>query len=175
MNYCRAGSFLMDEGMVSGLVARDMESGEAFLLKARVVVNATGAFSDRVRTAADPSAAPMIAPSQGAQIVLDRAFLPGDSAITVPHTTDGRVMFAIPWLGHTLVGTTDTPVEGATLEPRPIDEEIDFILGNAARYLHRPPGREDVLSAFAGIRPLVKSGGGRAVARSFKFISIPMA
>ncbi|HXB69245.1 MAG TPA: FAD-dependent oxidoreductase [Candidatus Acidoferrales bacterium] len=166
VNYCRAESFQMDGGVVAGLVARDMESGEQFVLKARVVINATGAFSDGMRSVADPAAAPMIAPSQGAHIVLDRSFLPGESAIMVPHTTDGRVMFAIPWHQHTLVGTTDAPVAEVTLEPRPLAEEIDFILENASRYLHHPPRREDVLSAFAGIRPLVKSGGGTTAALS---------
>jgi len=166
VNYCRAETFAMEGGVVAGVVARDMESGETFDLKARVVINATGAFSDSVRRAADSSAAPMIAPSQGAHIVLDQSFLPGDSAIMVPHTSDGRVMFAIPWHGHTLVGTTDTPVSDVALEPRPLDAEIDFIIENAARYLHHAPGREDVLSAFAGIRPLVKSGGGSTAALS---------
>ena len=166
VNYCRAESFLMDEGVVAGVVARDIESGASFPLRAKVVINATGAFSDGVRRAADPDAADMIAPSQGAHIVLDRSFLPGDSAIMVPHTTDGRVMFAIPWHEHTLVGTTDTPVAGAALEPRPLSEEIDFILENAARYLNRPPTRDDILSAFAGIRPLVKSGAGNTAALS---------
>ncbi|MGD1072963.1 MAG: glycerol-3-phosphate dehydrogenase/oxidase [Bryobacteraceae bacterium] len=166
VNYCRAESFLIEGGIVAGVVARDVEAGEQLELRARVVVNATGAFSDAMRRAADPSVVPMIAPSQGAHIVLDRSFLPGDSAILVPHTSDGRVMFAIPWHGHTLVGTTDTPVSDVALEPRPLDAEIDFIIENAARYLHHAPGREDVLSAFAGIRPLVKSSGGATAALS---------
>ncbi len=166
VNYCRAESFLMDDELVAGVVARDVESGAECEIRARVVINATGAFSDGVRRTADSSAEPMIAPSQGAHIVLDRSFLPGDSAIMVPHTTDGRVMFAIPWHGHTLVGTTDTPVEGVALEPKPMAEEIDFILENAARYLDRPPTRADVLSAFAGIRPLVKSGAGSTAGMS---------
>ena len=100
----------------------------------------------------------MIAPSQGIHLVFDRSFLPGDSAIMVPHTSDGRVMFAIPWHGHTLVGTTDTPITEAPLEPMPFPEEIDFILETAARYLHKAPSRDDVLSVFAGIRPLVSGG-----------------
>lgn len=99
----------------------------------------------------------MIVPSQGVHLVLDRSFLPGDSAIMVPRTSDGRVMFAIPWHEHTLLGTTDTPVSEAALEPLPIEREIEFILETASQYLARPPRREDVLSAFAGIRPLVKT------------------
>jgi glycerol-3-phosphate dehydrogenase len=99
----------------------------------------------------------MIAPSQGVHLVFDRSFLPGDSAMMVPHTSDGRVMFAIPWHGHTLVGTTDTPVQAATLEPVATEAEIEFILNTAALYLAKKPARGDVLSMFAGIRPLVKS------------------
>jgi len=100
-------------------VARDIESGEEFALKAKVVINATGPFTDSVRHMAEPKAEDMISPSQGAHIVLDKSFLPGDHAIIVPHTSDGRVMFAIPWHGHTLVGTTDTPIEQPTSSPCP--------------------------------------------------------
>ena len=102
----------------------------------------------------------MITPSQGIHLVFDRSFLPGDNAIMVPHTSDGRVMFAIPWHQHTLVGTTDTPISEATLEPLPLKEEIEFILTTAGHYLNKAPTRRDVLSVFAGIRPLVKAGGG---------------
>ncbi len=105
-----------------------------------------------------PTSSPMIAPSQGVHLVFDRSFLPGNSAIMVPHTSDGRVMFAIPWNLHTLVGTTDTPIKDPSLEPRPLPEEIDFILETAGRYLHKSPTRADVLSVFVGIRPLVSSG-----------------
>ncbi len=146
------------DGFVDGLVARDLESGESFEIKAQAVINATGPFSDAVRHLAEPDAPKLIAPSQGIHLVFDRTFLPGDSAIMVPHTSDGRVMFAIPWHDHTLVGTTDTPIEHATLEPRPFEHEIDFILETASRYLHKVPTRADVLSVFVGIRPLVKSG-----------------
>jgi glycerol-3-phosphate dehydrogenase len=112
----------------------------------------------------EPNCAAMIAPSQGVHLVFNRSFLPGDSAIMVPRTRDGRVMFAIPWNGHTLVGTTDTPVATPTLEPRPTEEEIGFILSTAGRYLARAPTRSDVLSTFAGIRPLVRSGNGQNTA-----------
>ena len=84
----------------------------------------------------------------------------------VPHTADGRVMFAIPWHGHTLVGTTDTPVDDAALEPRPPDAEIDFVLETAAQYLAKAADARDVLSAFAGIRPLVRAGDSRITARA---------
>jgi glycerol-3-phosphate dehydrogenase len=106
----------------------------------------------------------LIAPSQGIHLVFHRSFLSADAAIMVPHTRDGRVMFAIPWHGHTLVGTTDTPIETPTLEPRPLTEEIDFVLETAGQYLHKAPTRDDVLSVFAGIRPLVRGGDGTLTA-----------
>jgi glycerol-3-phosphate dehydrogenase len=106
----------------------------------------------------DSDAAPMIVPSQGVHLVFRREFLPGDTAIMVPHTRDGRVMFAIPWHGHALVGTTDTPISESTLEPSPLAHEIDFILETAGDYLAKRPARADILSVFTGIRPLVKAG-----------------
>ena len=146
------------DGFVDGVEAQDAESGQPLQARAKVVINATGPFSDHVRRMADPSVVPMIAPSQGVHLVFDRSFLPGNSAIMVPHTSDGRVMFAIPWNLHTLVGTTDTPIVNPSLEPRALPEEIDFILETAGRYLHKSPTRADVLSVFVGIRPLVSSG-----------------
>ncbi len=148
------------DGFINGVVAVDQESGQQFDVPARAVINATGAFCDHVRQMADPDASRLIAPSQGIHLVFDRSFLPGDSAIMVPHTSDGRVMFAIPWHDHTLVGTTDVPVAEAPLEPRATEAEIDFILETAGRYLERPPTRADILSVFAGIRPLVRAGNG---------------
>jgi glycerol-3-phosphate dehydrogenase len=147
-----------DDGFVAGVEAIDVESGAKFTAPAKVVINATGPFSDSVRRLADPTITPMISPSQGIHLVFDHSFLPGDSAIMVPHTSDGRVMFAIPWHGHTVVGTTDTPITELSLEPKPFPEEIDFILETAASYLHKAPSRDDVLSVFVGIRPLVSSG-----------------
>src|SRR5262249_13001372 len=112
----------------------------------------------------DPAAERLIAPSQGVHLVLDRSFLPGDTAIMVPHTRDGRVMFAIPWHGHAVVGTTDTPIAEVSLEPRPLVGEIEFILETAGGYLARPPSREDILSVFTGIRPLVDAKAGSTTA-----------
>jgi glycerol-3-phosphate dehydrogenase len=161
VNYCPAVSLLTNAaGMIAGAVARDSESGSEFEIHAGAVINATGCFSDRIRHMADPEAAPMIAPSQGAHLVFDGSFLRGESAIMVPHTTDGRVMFAIPWHGHALVGTTDTAIDQVVPEPVPMEREIDFILETAGQYLARPPRRSDILSAWAGIRPLVKSSSG---------------
>ena len=158
INYCRVtGVTKGGDGYVNGVVARDEESGQEFTATGKVVVNATGPFTDGLRKLADPAVEAMIAPSQGIHLVFDRFFLPGDSAIMVPHTSDGRVMFAIPWHGHTLVGTTDTPIPEATLDPSPREEEIEFILTTAGKYLHKAPTRSDVLSVFTGIRPLVKA------------------
>jgi glycerol-3-phosphate dehydrogenase len=129
-----------------------------------VVVNAAGVFADGVRRLDDPDVSAVIAPSQGVHLVLDRSFLPGECAIMVPHTDDGRVLFAVPWQGRVIIGTTDTPVSIITPEPLPLDEEIDFLLSHAARYLASHPTRADVLSVFAGLRPLVKSGEGEETA-----------
>lgn len=145
------------DGLVNGVTARDSESGETFQIPAKVVVNATGIFTDAVRHMSDPNADRMIAPSQGIHLVFDKSFLRGDSALMVPRTSDGRVLFAIPWHNHTLVGTTDTPIPEPIYEPRPLEEEIDFILETAAQYLSRPPQRGDVLSVYVGVRPLVKA------------------
>ena len=158
INYARVTGLTKDsEGFVNGVTAQDAESGEEFTAQARVVVNATGPFTDGLRKLADPSSKPMISPSQGIHLVFDRSFLPGNAAIMVPHTSDGRVMFAIPWHGHTLVGTTDTAIPEAVLEPSPQESEIEFILKTASEYLHKAPKRSDVLSVFTGIRPLVKA------------------
>ena len=158
LNYVEATGLTKDaQGFVNGVNARDAETGQEFHAAAKVVINATGAFSDRLRLLAEPGAAPMIVPSQGIHLVFDSAFLAGKSAIMVPHTSDGRVLFAIPWNGHTLVGTTDTPIEEATLEPVAMEEEINFILSTAGQYLAKAPTRDDVLSVFAGIRPLVRA------------------
>ena len=159
LNYVQAVAITKGgDGFVDGVVARDQETGREWTLRARVVVNATGPFSDTVRRLAEPDAVSLIAPSQGIHLVFNRSFLPGAAAIMVPHTSDGRVMFAIPWHDHTLVGTTDTPIASPTLEPRPFDQEIAFILETAGQYLHKAPTRDEVLSVFVGIRPLVRSG-----------------
>jgi len=161
LNYTPATALTRDgDGFVDGVVARDLESGQEFRARARVVVNATGPQSDSVRRLVHPDAEPLIAPSQGIHLVFDGSYLPGSTAIMVPHTTDGRVMFAIPWHGHTLVGTTDTPIAEVTLEPRPLEDEIAFVLETAGRYLRRAVTRADVLSVFVGVRPLVRSGPG---------------
>ena len=160
VNYCPATALLRDdEGYVNGLTARDAETGEEFTIRARIVVNATGVFTDSIRRMADAAADPLVVTSQGIHLVFDRSFLKGDTALMVPRTSDGRVLFVIPWHGHAVAGTTDTPLDAPCLEPRPLQEEIEFILETAGRYLTRPPTRADVLSVYVGLRPLVKGDG----------------
>ena len=144
-------------GKVDGVVARDVEADRELRIGARVVVNATGAMVDGVRRMAAPDADALIAPSQGIHLVFRRSFLPSDTAVMVPHTSDGRVMFAIPWHGYTVVGTTDTPIADPALEPVPQDDEVAFVLATAAQYLDPAPARADVTSVFAGVRPLVRN------------------
>jgi glycerol-3-phosphate dehydrogenase len=161
LNYCKVVAMEKDgEGYVTGVRAVEQETGVDFQPLARVVINATGVFTDELRRLDDPDSPRMIQPSQGVHLVLPRSFLGGTSAIMVPHTDDGRVLFAIPWHDVVVVGTTDTPVDGPCLEPVPMEEEVDFLLTHAARYLTKDPTRADVLSCFAGLRPLVGGGEG---------------
>jgi glycerol-3-phosphate dehydrogenase len=161
INYLKAESLLKKDGLVTGALLRDQETGEIHEVAARAVVNATGVFADAVRRLDDPAAIPLVTPSQGVHLVLHRRFLPGDSAIMVPHTDDGRVLFAVPWHGRVVLGTTDTAIDpppaGPPEEPRALPEEVEFLLGHAGRYLAGRPGPEDVLSVFAGLRPLVRA------------------
>ncbi len=159
LNHAPVASLRKTGDSISGLEFQDFETGRRFSVSSKVVINATGIFSDAIRHMDDPSAPPAVQPSQGVHLVFDRSFLQGDSAIMVPHTDDGRVLFVIPWHGKVLVGTTDTPMPKADEEPRALDEEIGFILRNAARYLARDPSRGDILSIFAGQRPLVRPPG----------------
>ena len=161
VNHCAVTGLLHERGQVRGLQWRCAESGRVGELRARCVVNATGVWVDAVRTMDRPadSTAPaerMVAPSQGVHLVVDRAFLPGQHALLVPKTDDGRVLFAVPWLGKTILGTTDTPRGDLAREPEPFAEEVNFILRESARYLARAPGRADVRSVWVGLRPLVK-------------------
>jgi glycerol-3-phosphate dehydrogenase len=163
LNYARVFSLTKDaEGLVDGVNFIDEETGQLHRAKAKVVINAAGPFCDTVRRFSDDGSKPIISPSQGIHLVFDKSFLPTRNAIMIPHTSDGRVLFAIPWHGHTLVGTTDTPVEKAELEPRPLSDEIDFVLKTAGEYLYKSPTRNDILSVFAGVRPLVKAGDAKS-------------
>ncbi len=158
INYARVTSVTKSNSVIDGVFVIDEETEQEHKIKGRVVINATGVFTDSVRRMDDPDASTIITPSQGVHIVLDRDFLPGEAAIMVPHTDDGRVLFAIPWHGRTVVGTTDTEMPAPNVEPRPLKEEIDFLLEHTAKYLTKDPTVDDVKSTFAGLRPLVSSG-----------------
>ncbi len=165
LNYARVFQLTKDaEGLVDGVNFSDEETGQLHQVKAKAMINATGAFCDSIRQLSDKKSKPIISPSQGIHLTFDRSFLPTDTAIMIPHTSDGRVLFAIPWHGYTMVGTTDTPIKKVELEPKALDEEIEFILATAKEYLHKPPTRADILSVFAGVRPLVKSGNAKSTA-----------
>ncbi len=158
LNYAKVAALTKDaEGKINGLEFEDTETGEKFSVAAKCVINATGAFSDPVRKMSDAGAKNIITFAQGIHLVFDRKFLPSDSALMIPKTSDGRVLFCIPWHDHLMVGTTDTAVETAEIEPHALESEIDFILETAAEYLTAKPARDDILSIFAGIRPLVKN------------------
>lgn len=153
---CRVTGLMRDAaGRINGATIVDQSTQRTLTVRARVVINATGIFADAIRRMESPQAAPVVEPAQGVHLVLPRSFQPSDSAIMVPHTDDGRVLFVIPWHDRVLVGTTDTPMSAPSIEPRALEEEIDFILRNAVRYLEREATRGDVLSVFAGQRPLV--------------------
>ena len=163
LNYARVVALRKPGGLVvEGVDVVDEESGRRHRVEGRVVVNATGIFADTVRHMDDPATRGMLTPSQGVHLVLDHSFQPSDAALMVPQTDDGRVLFVIPWHGRVLVGTTDTAMDQPEIEPRALDEEVDFILRNAARYLEHDPTAADVLSVFAGQRPLVQDPNGDA-------------
>lgn len=155
LNYFRVEGLLKDSsGKIAGVKAINAENGKTVNFKSRLVVNATGVFADQIARMDNPSSRQSIRPSQGVHIVLDRSFLQSDSAIMIPETSDGRVLFAIPWYDAVVVGTTDTPVDSLSLEPVALDVEIDFILNTAGNYLVKKPLRKDILCIFAGLRPL---------------------
>ena len=175
LNYFQVGGLLKDaRGQINGVVATDQETGRVYELKAKVVVNATGVFVDDILRLDEPGARPLVRPSQGVHLVLDHAFLPGPDALMIPKTDDGRVLFAVPWHGRLVLGTTDTPLDERRLEPTALEEEIDFILRTAARYLVRAPRRADVLSLYAGLRPLAAPPDGatktKEISRSHKIL-----
>ncbi len=164
VNYCRVTALTHDDAHVAGVVCEDQFTGQVFHLKGDCVINATGVWVDELRRqdglgadgAESQAPQPMVAPSQGVHVVVDLAFLGGATALMVPKTADGRVLFAVPWLGKLILGTTDTPRQDLPREPEAFEEEIEFILNESARYLQRAPTRKDVRSIWVGLRPLVK-------------------
>lgn len=172
VNYCRVVDVVHDQGRITGVKCTDQLNGRHYTLACHCVVNATGVWVDALRSlddaatgnTSDSATKPMVAPSQGVHMVVDKEFLNGSAALMVPKTADGRVLFAVPWLGKLILGTTDTPRHNLDLEPAAFEEEINFILGESAKYLRRAPTRADVKSIWVGLRPLVKpaedTGGG---------------
>jgi len=157
LNHCAAVGLAHADGRIAGVEIEDRESGRRSTVHTRCVVNATGVWVDAVRRMDREPRGDLVSPSQGVHLVVDRGFLPGNHAILVPKTADGRVLFAVPWLGKTILGTTDTPRSDLPLEPEPFRDEVSFILGEASRYLAKAPTRADVRSAWVGLRPLVRS------------------
>ncbi|MFC4870122.1 glycerol-3-phosphate dehydrogenase/oxidase [Negadavirga shengliensis] len=175
LNYARVNKLTKNEKRkIDGLVFRDLINRRNYRVKARSVINATGVFADKILKMDHPDAEKMIQPSQGVHLVLDRAFLGGKDALMIPQTSDGRVLFAVPWQGKLVVGTTDTLRKKPKLEPRPLASEIDFILDTAGQFLLQKPTREDVLSVFAGLRPLAAPKEGstktKEISRSHKVL-----
>jgi glycerol-3-phosphate dehydrogenase len=166
-----------DRQKITGVTAIDAETGLTYQLKAKVVVNATGVFVDELLQMDEPEDRPLVRPSQGVHLVIERSFMPSDEALMIPKTPDGRVLFVVPWHDKLVVGTTDTPINSYSLEPVALDQEIDFILNTAAKYLTKAPTREDVLSVFAGLRPLAApqndTSKTKEISRSHKLMLSP--
>lgn len=179
-NYVKVTALMKNEnGRICGAEAIDELSGEIYKIKARSVINATGIFVDDLMQMDAPEKEKIVRPSQGVHIVVDKSFLGGDTAIMIPKTSDGRVMFGVPWHNKVVLGTTDTPMNEFVLEPKALEEEVDFILKTSGLYLKKQPKREDVLSVFAGLRPLAapkKTSDGKKtkeISRSHKIVTSP--
>jgi len=157
LNYFEVTGFVKTNSRITGVNVKDKLSGKDYKIDGKSVINATGVFSDSIQKLDDAKKHDSISPSQGIHIVLDKEFLPGKAAIMIPHTDDGRVLFAVPWHNRIIVGTTDTPVKQISAEPKALPEEIDFLLEHTSRYLTKDPTHKDIKSIFAGLRPLVKA------------------
>lgn len=154
LNYMNVTDLLKEKNTVTGVIVRDEETGDTYHVRAHSVINATGVFADEILQMDKPGNRPTVRPSQGVHLVLDSSFLDSDCAVMIPKTSDGRVLFAVPWHDKVVVGTTDTLMDESSVEPTALEEEVQFILNTAANYLNRAPQRSDVLSVFAGLRPL---------------------
>ena len=175
LNYVRVNSLTKDSnGRINGVIANDTETGEVFTIQGKAIINATGIFVDDILKMDRPEAKQLVRPSQGVHLVFDKSFLPGDDAIMIPKTDDGRVLFLVPWHNRVIAGTTDTPIDEHSLEPVALEQEIDFILKTAGRYLTKQPTRADALAVFAGLRPLAAPTGNsnktKEISRSHKVI-----
>jgi len=159
INYMKVSNLLKNDGKICGVNAVDQETGKTYNIKSKAVLNATGVFVDDILKMDDPATRELVRVSQGVHLVLDREFVPGKYAIMIPKTSDGRVLFAVPWHNKVVVGTTDIQKKSAEIEPVALDQEIDFILETAGRFLVKPPTRADVKSVYAGLRPLAAPKG----------------
>ncbi len=159
VNYCSVTNLVYENGKVTGVTCDDKQFGNTYTVRGRAVINATGVWVDALRkqdsAITGKSYQPLVSPSQGVHLVVDQSFMPGGHALLVPETTDGRVLFAVPWLGKLILGTTDTPRTDTPLEPTATDKEVEFIISEASRYLHKKPDKKSVKSIWAGLRPLV--------------------
>jgi len=174
LNYFRVTGLMKESGRVQGVIAADMETGLIYNIKGKAVINATGVFVDDLLQKDEPGKKPLVKSSQGIHIVLDKSFMPGGDALMIPKTDDGRVLFALPWHDKLLIGTTDTPLDEHRLEPVALEEEVDFVMRTVGKYLTKAPLRRDVLSVFAGLRPLAAPQEGtvktKEISRSHKLI-----
>jgi len=175
LNYMRVTNLTKNgAGKVNGIIAQDTDTGEVFTIQGKAIINATGIFVDDILKMDKPEAKQMVRPSQGVHLVFDKSFLPGDDAIMIPKTDDGRVLFLVPWHNRVIAGTTDTPIDEHSLEPIALEKEIEFILKTAGRYLTKQPTRQDALAVFAGLRPLAAPTGNsnktKEISRSHKVI-----
>lgn len=175
LNYVKVTALTKNEkGRLNGVMATDTETGESWRLEAKAIINATGVFVDNIVQMDQPGVKPGITVSQGVHVVLDKSFYPAPDALMIPKTSDGRVLFAVPWHHKVVVGTTDTPLTNASLEPVALEKEIRFILETAGQHLVKKPQRSDVLSVFAGLRPLAAPKDGdqktKEISRSHKII-----
>ncbi len=164
LNYCKVMQLLKEREKICGVIVQDEIAGKRYEVKCTAVINATGIFTDEILRMDDASAENMVSPSQGIHLVVDKKFFPGSDAMMIPKTEDGRVLFAVPWHDKVVVGTTDTPIESHSLEPKPLEEEISFILHHINKQLEVVINRNDVKSVFAGLRPLVKKGASKKTA-----------
>jgi glycerol-3-phosphate dehydrogenase len=178
INYMQVNGLTKDSsGKIEGVTARDLESGSDYTIRAKMVINATGVFADEILQMDHPEGKARIRPSQGIHLVLDKSFWRGNKALMIPKTSDGRVLFGVPWHDYLLLGTTDTPLDKHSLEPVALDKEIAFILKTAGQYLSKTPGKKDILSVYAGLRPLAapdkETGSTKEISRSHKIYIEP--
>ncbi|WP_417886023.1 glycerol-3-phosphate dehydrogenase/oxidase [Zunongwangia sp.] len=174
LNYFKVNNLIINNNKIEGVSAKDQETGEDYTFSGKTVINATGVFTDEILKMEDPNARNMVKPSQGVHLVFDKSFLPGEDAIMIPKTEDGRVLFAVPWHDKVIVGTTDTQLDDHSLEPQALEKEIEFILKTFNNYLEKKVTRKDVRSVYAGLRPLAAPKDGseksKEISRSHKVI-----